>query len=234
VKLAAATWPEQHQRYFLLYFNNLRAPLPNSMTQSLYDFARVLVTPPPPTDFQALFWPFGPPEMSQSFAGWGGPITVWTSATDPDFVQQLQSYSMQNLPLISEIQDPLQTIPILSDADAQQFDGALIRVCTATIAPENTTGLSLVGHDADGNVTYLPADYQYVVNKANPLSYRLDLPPVRAVPNPQGTFKAHKALVRYEICTQYCDHAFTAESGAQVPSGWIGSSLCLGPPGGEG
>lgn len=232
VKLSAAAWPEQHQRYFLLYFNNLRAPLPPLLTQSLYDFNRELVTPPPEREFEALFWPFGPPEMSQSFAGWGGPITVWTSATDPDFAQQLQSYSQQNLPLISEIQDPLQPIPILSDGDAQQFDGALIRVCTVTISPDNSLGLNLTGHDADGNVTYLPVDYQYVVKKDDPLAYRLDLPPVWAVP--KGGFMPHKALLQYEICTQYCDHAFTAESGAQVPAGWIGSSLCLGPPGGAG
>ena len=28
-------WPEEHQRYYMLYFNNLRAPLPETLAQSL-------------------------------------------------------------------------------------------------------------------------------------------------------------------------------------------------------
>ena len=38
------------------------------------------------------------------------------------------------------------------------------------------------------------------------------------------------AEIRYEICTRFCDHAFTAESGDNVMSGWMDSPFCLGPP----
>jgi len=232
VKLDAASWVEQHQRYFLLYFNNLRAALPDTLTQSLTNFSETLVTPPPNQDFQAILWPWGPPEMAQSFGGWTVPDTVWTSADDPGFVQDLKTFASQQLPLISEVQDPTQPVPLLNGDQAQQFDGGLVRLCTVSITPLQNSGLQMVAHDADGNVVYLPAATEYPVNATDPPAYLLQVPQVWAVSN--FGFMAHQAHIQYEVCARYCDHGFTTQAGNPVTSGWAGSPYCLGPVAGGG
>ena len=87
IKLAAASWPEQHQRYYMLYFNNLRAALPAPLLQSFSDFSDTIVTPSPPGDFQAFLWPWGPMEMTSSYPPWHEqvqpPPQVWSAADDP-------------------------------------------------------------------------------------------------------------------------------------------------------
>ena len=237
IKLAAAAWTEQHQRYFMLYFNNLRAPLPDSLTTSLYEFNQTIVTPPPPVDFAAVIWPFGPPEMIQSFSGWWTEEqTSWSSATDVDFVQSLKTFGGDQLPLISEIQDPTKPIPLLSDKDAQRLsdgslDGGLVRLCQVSITPLQGAGLQMIKHNAAGDIVVLPLSNAYPVQRSDPPAYLLNVPPVWAVSS--NGFTAHETHIRYEVCTRYCTHAFTAESGVPVPTppGWSGSSLCLGPPG---
>jgi hypothetical protein len=171
-------------------------------------------------------------EMTNSYSPWleqSQPAPqVWTAADDPTFVMQLQTYALMQLPLISEIQDPTKPVPLLSSADAQQYDGGFIRLCTISITPLQNTGLQMVGHDADGNVTVLPFAAQYPVKKDDPPAYLLELPPVWAVPD--IGFSPHTAQIHYEICTRYCDHEFVAESGSTVMSGWMDSPYCLGPP----
>lgn len=229
IKRAAATWPEQHQRYYMFYFNNLRAELPNSLTQSFDDFRQTLVTLPPPGDFQAMIWPWGPPEMTSSYGSWGMPPESWSAADDPTFIGQLTDFATHNLPLISEIQDPTKPVQLLSDDDAQKYDGGLLRLCTISITPVNDGGLQMVGHDAGGKVTVLPTASQYPVKADDPPSFLLEVPPVWAVPD--IGFQPHKAKIHYEICKRYCDHAFTAESGNPVPSGWLNSAYCVGGAG---
>jgi hypothetical protein len=75
--------------------------------------------------------------------------------------------------------------------------------------------------------------YEYPIHADDPPGFVLDLPPVWAVPRPG--FSAHEAYIRYEICTRYCTHPFTSESGIPVSDGWIGNPLCVGPAdGGKG
>lgn len=228
VKIAAAGWPERHQRFFLLYFNNLRAPLPPTLTRSFDDFMFTIVSPPPPAEFAATFWAFGPPEMSGSYAGWGI-STDWLSATDSTFPASVQDLGMQNLPMISEIQDPLAPVPILSAADAQKLDGGMIRLCEVSVTPVIGAGVQPVYHDASGGLVYLPPSTpQWPVLASDPPAYLLQVPAVWAVQ--ASGFMAHQSHIRYEVCTRFCDHGFTAESGTKVPDGWLGSFLCMGPP----
>ena len=73
---------------------------------------------------------------------------------------------------------------MLSSADAQQYDGGFIRLCTISITPlQRIRGCRWWGHDADGNVTILPTAAQYPVKKDDPPAYLLELPPVWAVPD---------------------------------------------------
>lgn len=230
IKLAAASWPEHHQRYYMLYFNNLRATLPTSLTDSFTAFTQTLVTPAPANDFQAFLWPWGPPEMTTSYSGWSMSPVIWSAADDPDFLGQLGDYAKHNLPLISEIQDPTVPVPLLSAADAKKYDGGSLRLCTISITPINSGGLQMVEHDADGKVNVLPTASQYPVKASDPPSFLLEVPPVWAVPELPG-WMPHSAEIHYEICTRYCDHAFTAESGNQVLSGWLDSPYCIGGTG---
>ena len=236
IKEAAASWPEQHPRFFVLYFNNLRAPLPDALAQSLGAYRNAVVDsaplPVPLNEFQALLWAFGPPEMSQSFPGSlpfpGWDLSRdWLTATDPAFVPELMDIGSQSLPLISEIQDPAAAVPLLTPDQAQPLDGGLIRLCQVSIAPQAGTSLQMVGHDASGGLTYLPPDLQWPVHRSDPHAYLLSLPEVWAV-SAVG-FNAHKSHIRYEVCTRYCDHAFTSESGVSIAEGWIGTGYCMGP-----
>jgi hypothetical protein len=234
VKTAAAGWPELHPRYFLLYFNNLRAPVPDLLGGSLSSFTETLLSnpPPPPAEFQAQLWPFGPMEMLSSFGGWGTTSTTWASATDADFVVQLDDYAHTNLPLISEIQDVNLPVPMLpDDGTAARLDGGWLRLCQISIAPVQGSGLQMTAHDSLGHVAYLAPASEYMIHQADPPAYLLQVPPVWAVPS--AGFKPHQAHIRYEVCTRYCDHAFTSESGVAVSTGWIGNPLCVGPPDGE-
>ncbi|HET6146934.1 MAG TPA: hypothetical protein VFH68_05340 [Polyangia bacterium] len=229
VKTSAATWEEKHPRYFLLYFNNLHAPLPDPLTRSLGEFMDTLANPAPPGEFVAQLWPFGPDEMVKSFGGWGTQVTPWSTAKDPGFALELAGYGATKLPLVSEIQDPKEPLPILKEDQAPALDGGWLRLCQISITPLQGTGLQLVTRGDSGPV-YLSPSTEYQVKGDNPPQYLLTLPPVWAVPSPG--FTPHEAYIRYEVCTRYCTHPFTSESGAPVTSGWIGSALCVGPPSG--
>jgi len=233
VKTAAASWPEKHQRYFLLYFNNLRAPLPDLLTRSLGEFVDTLANPAPPGDFVAQLWPFGPMEMVQSYGSWGTQVTPWSTATDPDFESQLDGFGATNLPLISEVQDPSQPVPIFKTAaEAQALDGGWLRLCQISITPLQGAGLQLVTQGSDGPVP-LPTATEYQIQGDNPPGYLLSVPEVWAVPSPG--FTPHQSHIDYEVCTRYCSHPFTSESGVPVTAGWFGNALCVGPPtGGKG
>lgn len=229
VKTTAAAWTEQHQRYFLLYFNNLRAPLPDTLTSSLNDFMQTLTTPAPPGDFQAELWPFGPMEMMASYGGWGSQTTDWSSATDPLFEAQLAQYASASLPLVSEIQDPGKPVAILENGQPEMLDGGYLRLCEISITPLQGTGLQLVTQGRDG-VVLLPHANQYQIQASSPPAYLLTVPPVWAVSS--VGFTPHHSHIRYEVCTRYCTHPFTSESGVPVTTGWIGNPLCVGPPNG--
>jgi hypothetical protein len=227
IKQQAAAWPEQHQRFFILYFNNLRAPLPAPLAASFSAFQTAIATPPLPVDFVAQVWGFAPTEVTQSYDRWG--LTwEWQSADEMDFPKRLTNYAMDHLPLISEIHDASKPVDIIDPARLPAFDGGLIRLCQVSVTPAEGSALQPVQHDASGNLVPLPPDTrQWPVVTADPPAYLLDLPPVNAVPMPG--FQAHEARIRYEVCMRWCDHGFVAESGAAVPSGWTGSQLCMGP-----
>ena len=229
VKREAASWPEKHQRFFLLYFNNLRAFLPPALTGSFDAFSAAIgSTLPPDVDFRAEIWGFAPEETLGSYVGWGF-FFPWLSASDESFRQQLIGYATNRLPLISEIHDAARPIPILPEGDAARLAGGRIRLCEVSVTPAEETGLQPIHHDEAGDVVPLPRGTRdWTVAASDPPAYILDLPPVEAVPKPG--FTPHEARIRYEICTQYCDHGFIAESGAPIPEGWTSTSLCMGPP----
>jgi hypothetical protein len=230
IKIEAARWTEQHPRFFLLYFNNLRAALPDTMVQSLYNFSATIVSPPPAVDFVSAMWAFGPSEMSASYGGWNE-VRPWLSASDPEFGAGLRDWAKGALPLISEIQDSTKPILILSKDDAQKMDGAQIRLCEASVTPVQDAGLQPIQHDSAGNLIFIsPYARQWQVRQTDPPAYLLNLPVVWAVP--QVGFMPHQSHIRYEICTRYCDHAFTSQSGVRITTGWLDSSSCMGPAAG--
>jgi len=227
VKREAAGWPEQHQRFFMLYFNNLRAALPDGLTSSFDDFRTAFSTPPPAVDLQDRIWAFAPDEALFSYGGWTS-TTAWLSASDQSFDDGLKQFAKNGLPLISEVHDASKPVPILDAGDAQHLDGGLIRLCEVSVNPGGPgTALQPVQHDANGNLVSIPlGTAQWPVVASDPPAYLLTLPAVETVPKPG--FSPHQAEIRYEVCTRYCDHAYVAESGMAVPTGWIGSPLCMG------
>jgi hypothetical protein len=129
------------------------------------------------------------------------------------------------------VQDPAQPIPIMTAADAARFDGGLIRLCQVSVTPMDGAVQPITHDPQTGAVVRLDTSTkQWPVRQADPPAYLLNLPPVWAVS--KVGFFPHQAHIRYEICTRYCDHAFTSETGTIVPDGWTDNpdGLCMGPP----
>jgi hypothetical protein len=233
IKVAAQSWHEQHQRAFLLYFNNLRAPLPDTLMASFDVFAATMQAPPPMGDLTAQIWAFGPPEMLSSYGAFGQQME-WLSPFDANLAVAIGRMYSPQLPLISEVEDPTQPIAILSDADAQQFDGGLIRMCQVTVSPPlpGYGVVSPVAHDAaSGRLYELPQPVlQWPVKASDPPAYLVTLPTIWAVPKP--SYQPDSVRIQWEICTRYCDHAFTSDTGQYVAAGWLNSTICMGKGGG--
>jgi hypothetical protein len=226
IKVAAASWPEQHQRAFLLYFNNLRAPLPATMTASFDLFYSAMSSPPPAGDLLAQIWAFGPPEMVASYNMWGQ-TQPWLSASDPNFEKDILDMDGTLIPLVSEVEDPTKPILILGDADLQRLAGGQIRLCQYTVSPA-TPGYGTVypiEHDSQGDVVLIsPSPLQWPVTVDDPPAYLVALPQVWAVP--QSMFKPDSVQIHWEVCARYCDHPFTTPAGQYVAAGWLNNTVC--------
>src|SRR5205085_4505437 len=124
-------------------------------------------------------------------------------------------------------------VPIFKTAgEAEALDGGWLRLCQISITPLQGAGLQMVTLGSDGPVSLPPAT-EYRIQGDNPPAYLLSVPAVWAVPSPG--FMPHQSHIDYEVCTRYCDHSFTSESGVPVTAGWLGNALCVGPPtGGKG
>src|SRR5438270_13160203 len=113
VKQTVLTFPEHHQQFHFLYFNNLNAPLPPSLTSSLQMLFDDL-TKNPPNDLQLKSWLFNPDPRLAAVNGPSWSMTqAWQSAGDPDdqdLAKALATYAQTTLPYTSQIYGP--TVPL--------------------------------------------------------------------------------------------------------------------------
>jgi hypothetical protein len=211
VKQLVATLPELHQQFHFLYFNNLDAPLPDTLTQSLQALFAALVVPPPTYDLQTISWLFNPGGALLSNVQWSR-ANAWITADDPQFEMDLATYAQQ-LPYTTQVHDSSVPVPLLSAADVQQNAGHLIKVCTASPSVQPVS--------SSGQFVLTPS---WLVDAADPPAYEVALPVQVAVPAPM--FVAASAEVDYQLCTRYCaDHPYVSTAGVGVVS-WDTSPLC--------
>jgi hypothetical protein len=200
IKRAVTEFPQVHQQFHLLYFNNLDALLPGTLTESFRTLFEALKGPPPGHDLTIYPWIFNPGTAAVSDLGWNH--SAWLSIDDPDLALDLSNYAAR-LPYRSQQHDRTQPVPLLSAEDATAHAGQLMKVCFASpyIIPVTTipdvqpiTGVS------------------WQISADDPPAYLVDIPDQIAEPN--GYFIENGSRVEYQICTRYCvDHPYVDTAG---------------------
>ncbi|HVY41118.1 MAG TPA: hypothetical protein VHM31_24445 [Polyangia bacterium] len=219
VKQAVLRFPQHHQQFHFLYFNNLAAPLPPSLTSSLQDLFDDL-TANPPNDLQLKSWLFNP-----GLAGATGPkwsmTQSWQSAGDPDdqtLAQALESYAQSTLPYTSQIWDDAVPVPYFSADQVAMFDGATFKVCTQSPPFNEIVGVT--------NLDWLGAGAVWPIKAKDPPGFLARLTNMIQVDTPAPNFVPVSIFAELQVCTRYCvDHPYVSQGGPGVLS-WASSASC--------
>jgi hypothetical protein len=210
VKDLIATLPETHQRYHLIYFNNLHAPLPGTLVSSFQALAAAMSSPPG-YDLQMVSWLFNPGEALVSDVTWTK-VATWVSTDDPAFEQTIQMYTEPTLPFTTELD--IFPIAFLPAEDVAQHAGKLVKICSSSpqVYPVSSDGLTRI------------QDPSWTIDPGAPPSYWVGLNPQVAVPT--SAFVSNQVTVAYQLCDRYCtNHPFLTDAGMGVTS-WTESPLC--------
>jgi hypothetical protein len=217
VKQVVASFPQTHQQFHFFYFNNLNAPLPSTLTDSLSALFDALASPPPPYDLATLSWLFNPGLAAATGPTWWMSQPPWQAADDPSFEQTLGSYVLQNLPYESQTHDPQSPVPLLSPADSAQDDGDLFKICSSS--PAAWAAYSSPPQQLSGGPSW-------PIVGSDPPAYLVSLPTQISVP--ANGFVEASAAIDFQICSRYCvDHPYLSTGGTGVSS-WAPSPLCAG------
>ena len=218
VKQTVLTFPQHHQQFHFLYFNNLNAPLPPSLTSSLQTLFDDL-TNNPPDDLQLLSWLFNP-----GFAAATGPkwwmTQAWQGAgdaDDKDLSDALTSYAQATLPYTSQIYDDNVPLPYFSDDQVARFAGATFKVCAQSPSQDKIVGVT--------DLAWLGAGPIWPINANDPPGFLTPLPNIQTN-TPAPSFVPISIVADLQVCTRYCaDHPYVSSAGAGVLS-WSLSSAC--------
>jgi hypothetical protein len=213
IKQAVTQFPEVHQQFHLLYFNNLDAFLPGKLNESwrvLFD----ALGSPPGYDLLVFPWMFNPGLAAVTDLELGWNVTPWSSFEDPGLAIALSSYASR-LPYRSQTHDFLEPVPLMDAEAAAAHDGRLIKICSASpdITPVTTKPYVLAIQDP-----------VWAISADDPPAYLVDIRP--QIDAPAGDFIETRSLVRYQICKRYCtNHPYVAVSGSGQTS-WADSVAC--------
>jgi hypothetical protein len=210
VKDLVTTRPEVHQRYHLLYFNNLHELLPETLVSSFQALSSAFSSPPG-YDLQMISWLFNPGEAAASSVGWTM-MTHWVAADDPMFEVDVQTYTDATLPYTTELHDPGTPIDLLTPDQVQAHAGDLVKICSSS-PPVSPMQGSL-------------ARTIETIDPAAPPAYLVAFNSQIAVPANQ--FVTNTVEGKYQICDRYCaGHPYVSDAGIGVDS-WADSPLCAG------
>jgi hypothetical protein len=209
-----SSFPETHQQFHFFYFNNLEAPLPPTLNDSLKSLFNGL-TAPAPYDLLRYSWLFTPnPALAMVMGpGWAA-STQWQDVEDPSFEMALSMYAAQNLPYTSQTHDQGEPVPLLSAADVGTYAGGFLKICDSSpqVEPVYSSSGRTVGY---GQTLSIKA--------SDPPGYLVYFYP--QIDRPGPSFTAYSASVDFQICTAYCDHPYVSTAGTGVTS-WATSPLC--------
>jgi len=221
VKQAVLKFPQHHQQFHFLYFNNLAAPLPPSLTSSLQDLFDDLTTNPP-KDLHLKSWLFNPGLAAATAPKWSM-STAWQSAGDPDdptLAQALAGYAQSTLPYTSQIYDDTVPVPYFSPDQVAMFDGKTFKVCT-----QSPPFSAIVGTT---NLDWLGAGAVWPIKAADPPGFVAKLTEMMKIQvNATATsFVPVSIFAQLQVCTRYCvDHPYVSQDGTGVLS-WGSSASC--------
>jgi len=217
-----STFPEKHQQFHFIYFNNQKFTLPKTMTDSLQALWNGL-TAPPPYDLTTISWLFNPFPFPAAATGPDWLMsTDWQSYEDPSFEPALAMYVAQWFPYTSQTYDQGAPVPLLSPADAVAFDGGFFKICASSpYAQAAYTSPPEPLYGGYGN------NWAFPIKASDPPGYIVNLPQVISAPGP--SFTAARAAVRFQLCSAYCDHPFESTNGTGATS-WMTSPLCAELP----
>jgi len=195
---AVSTFPQAHQQFHFLYFNNQNITLPKTLTDSLQALFNGL-TAPAPYDLLTISWLFNPGLAAATGPTWAK-STAWQAADDPSFETELAMYVANNFPYTSQTYDSGTPVPLLSTADAVTFDGGFFKICQSTpyAEPVYTSPVELLDYGYGGSA--------WAIKASDPPGYFVNLPQVVSTPGP--SFTPASASVHFQICSKDVIHSF--------------------------
>lgn len=218
VKQKVLSFPQHHQQFHFLYFNNLSAPLPPDLTASLQTLFNDL-TQNPPNDLQLLSWLFNPGPAGLTGPSWSMK-QAWQSSSDPqdqDLAQALTTYAQGNLPYTSQIYDNRVPVPYFTADQLAAYDGAKFKVCAQTPMFDEIVNVT--------NLAWLGAGAVWPISAKAPPGFLARLKNIQTN-TPAPNFVPVNVIADLQVCTRYCaDHPYVSQAGAGVLS-WTSSSAC--------
>jgi len=213
IKKAVTEFPQLHQQFHLLYFNNLDVPLPEKLNESwrvLFD----ALGSPPGYDLLVFPWMFNPGFAALSDLELGWNVTPWSTAMDPGLKEAIVNYAT-NLPYRTQTHDALEPVPLMEAAAVTAHAGQLMKMCTSS---PNAIPV-LTKPQLQPIVT---PSWKILAN--DPPAYLVTLR--EQIAEPAGSFVETRSLVRYQICSRYCsDHPYVNTSGKGGQS-WAAEAYC--------
>jgi hypothetical protein len=215
LKQLVTTLDGTHQQYHLLYFNNLDAPLPPTLANSLQSLFDDLAASPPGYQLSTYSWIFNPGAAYASSRNWWA-FWVWETADDM-FKMALQDYGRRSLPYTTQFHDPAEPVPLLTTDQVTQYEGNMVKICSSS------PGITPIAQTPFEHDITTPS---WTITSADPPAYLVTLNNQIVVA--AGLFVEQSAIVNYQICTRYCtDHPFVTASGTGDLS-WSTSYSCAG------
>ena len=221
VKEVVTTLPEYHQVFHLMYFNNLDAPLPTPIRDSIENVLQVFGATPPGYELRLYAWmfaPLGAATLTQPPLDWWA-FWVW-QVPDMNFELELAGYVATELPYTSQEHDAAEPVPLLSDADVAAYESekALMKICFSSplVQPH---GLLPVPHDINTR--------SWPITVADPPAYLVSLN--TQVDTDGSKFVESDAVVNYQICTRYCDRHPFVDTTDMGQESWADSPQCEKP-----
>ena len=214
VKELVTTLPGAHQQIHMLYFNNLDAPLPMQLTTSLQTLFIALGRSPPNYEVDLYSWLFAPPAAPfpmEAVSWWA--FWIWETA-DESFEMKLDDYN-DSLPRTTQDHDPSTPVPLLSPEETAAYEGELIKICESSHGAQPFAQLPF---------PHTINEPSWTISSADPPSYLVTLKRQRVVT--AVDFVQQSSIVRYQVCTRYCEGHGYVNAAKEGLKSWVASFEC--------
>ena len=143
---------------------------------------------------------------------------IWQTA-DESFEMKLDDYQNDNLPRTTQEHNRNEPVPLLSPEETAAYEGKLIKICESS------------PRGAAVRTAAVPAQHQRAELDDHRRRSTLVPRAVEGAPSWSGrsTSCEQSSIVRYQICTRYCDDHGYVNTANEGRDSWIESFDCAGP-----